>query len=311
MPDQPFSVADFLAEYGERLTLDWLAGEPAGDVPLVPHGEGRQPLISHLNPIQPPCIQIIGPNERHYFETLGHNSQSDLLKQLLSGRSRLIIVTDDLDVPDSLRKGADKAGVALFTTPSTDREIIDYLGHHLSRRLSQRRVLHGVFMEVIGMGVLITGPSGIGKSELALELVTRGQRLVADDAPEFVRNAPDSLRGYCPEVLRDFLEVRGLGVLDIRAMFGDQAVRYEKNLHLIVRLVQPDDACCKMSDRIRGNRAERTILGVRISEICLPVAAGRDLAVLIEAAARSQLLYYNGYDSAEAFIRRQHQLMDS
>jgi HPr kinase/phosphorylase len=168
-------------------------------------------------------------------------------------------------------------------------------------------ILPGVFMQVMGMGVLITGQSGVGKSELALELLTRGHALVADDAPEFSRTGDDSIHGRCPEVLRDFLEVRGLGVLNVRAMFGIQAVLQTKRLHLIITLEPMSAERISNLDRLRGERRRRPVLGVEIPETTLPVAPGRNLAVLVEAAARDHLLHRKGYDAAEDFIQRQMQ----
>ena len=165
-------------------------------------------------------------------------------------------------------------------------------------------------MEVNSIGVLITGESGTGKSELALELITRGHRLVADDAPEFTLIAPDVIDGTCPEMLRDLLEVRGLGVLNVREMFGHTAVKPSKYLRLIVHL-QPmtqngaDDAM----KRLYGDVGYREVLDVPIPQIVIPVASGRNIAVLAEAAVRSHMLKSKGLDPAQTFVDRQaHQL---
>ena len=167
-------------------------------------------------------------------------------------------------------------------------------------------------MEVMGLGILLTGPSGVGKSELALELLSRGHRLVADDAPEFRRTAPDSVHGSCPPMLADFIEVRGLGILNVRAMYGNNAVMTHKRLHLIIRLQPPtENGNVPAFDRLDTNQRHRTILGVDIPEVILPVAPGRDLAVIIEAAVRNHVLYLNGYNAAEDFIERQQQYIDN
>ena len=167
-------------------------------------------------------------------------------------------------------------------------------------------------MEVMGLGVLLTGPSGVGKSELALELLSRGHRLVADDAPEFRRTAPDTVHGSCPPMLTDFIEVRGLGILNVRAMYGNNAVMPHKRLHLIIHL-QPltENGNVPAFDRLDTNQRHRAILEVDIPEVILPVAAGRDLAVIIEAAVRNHVLYLNGYNAAEDFIERQQQYIDN
>jgi len=163
-------------------------------------------------------------------------------------------------------------------------------------------------MEVMGTGVLITGESSIGKSELALELLTRGHRLIADDAPEFTRIAPDTLNGTCPDMLRDFLEVRGLGILDVRAMFGASAIKENRNLRLIIVLQDIEEAV--KIDRLHGSRRLRTIQGVDVPEVTLPVGPGRNLAVLLEAAVRNHILIANGYDASDAFIERQKRRLE-
>jgi len=151
----------------------------------------------------------------------------------------------------------------------------------------------------------------VGKSELALELVARGHRLVADDAPIFAKTSPDLLNGRCPEVLRDSLEVRGLGILNIRAMFGDSAIKQNRNLRLILKLVQMTEEQMHNIDRLHGSRTTQNILGVDIPEITLPVAPGRNLAVLAEVAARNHSLLLKGFDSAKLFMERQARFMDN
>jgi HPr kinase/phosphorylase len=180
--------------------------------------------------------------------------------------------------------------------------------HYLATYFAEIITLHGVFMEVMGTGVLITGESSIGKSELALELLTRGHRLIADDATEFARIAPDTLNGNCPEMLRDFLEVRGLGILNVRAMFGDSAIKQNRNLRLIIVLQDLEEAT--EIDRLHGSRQMRSIQEVDIPEVTLPVAPGRNLAVLLEAAVRNHILIAKGYDASAAFIERQKQRLE-
>jgi HPr kinase/phosphorylase len=166
-------------------------------------------------------------------------------------------------------------------------------------------------MEIYSIGVLITGDSGLGKSELALELVNRGHRLVADDAPEFTQIAPDVLDGHCPELLQDLLEVRGLGIMNIRQMFGDTAVKRNKYLRLIVHLVRAGDVTDPEGlARLTGETAARPVLGLDVPVFNLPVAPGRNLAVLTEAAARLHILRAKGDDPAAAFLARHSTLLD-
>jgi len=169
--------------------------------------------------------------------------------------------------------------------------------------------LHGVYMEVLGLGVLLTGESGIGKSELALDLINRGHTLIADDAPAFHLSTNDAVIGSCPPVLQDFLEVRGVGILNVRAMFGDTAIRDNKRLRLMVRLVTFRDEELLNMDRLHGMHRTRNVLGVEIPEVTVPVAPGRNLDILVEAAVRNEILKRNGYSSSDEFLKRQHELM--
>jgi len=160
---------------------------------------------------------------------------------------------------------------------------------------------------VLGMGVLLTGDPSVGKSELALDLITRGSRLVADDAPEFTRIAPDIISGTCPPLLRDFLEVRGLGILNIRAMFGDSSIKGTKYLRLIVNLKRMSAEQISGMDRLSGAHTNRDVLGVPMPQVTVPVASGRNLAVLVESAVRNHLLRLKGYDATQVLIERQQQ----
>ena len=171
--------------------------------------------------------------------------------------------------------------------------------------------MHGVFIEVLGMGVLLIGDPAIGKSELALDLISRGHRLIADDAPRFARIAPDVLEGSCPEPLRDFLEVRGLGILNIRAMFGEGAVMPSRVLNLIIDLKPLVPSELERIDRLSGSLSASTILCVTVPCITMPVAPGRNMGVIVEAAVRHQILRIRGYDAGVDFVDRQARAIGS
>jgi HPr kinase/phosphorylase len=166
-----------------------------------------------------------------------------------------------------------------------------------------------VFLDVLGVGVMITGESAVGKSELGLELITRGSGLVADDVVELHRITPDTLEGRCPELLRDFLEVRGLGVLNIRTMFGETSVRRKKSLKLIVYLHRTRDGELSQIERLPLVSTHQEILGVKIDAVNIPVVAGRNLAVLVEAAARNFVLQQRGINTMQEFISRHDQML--
>jgi HPr kinase/phosphorylase len=197
--------------------------------------------------------------------------------------------------------------VPLMSSPLPSLQIIWVIRAYMGRALAEFVTRHGVLLDVLGMGVLLTGESGVGKSELALELITRGSGLVADDVVELYHIAPETLEGRSPELLRDFLEVRGLGMLNIRMIFGETAVRVRKNLKLIVQLEKPVGGVVPGLERLPLTASFEEILGVRIRKVVLPVAAGRNLAVLAEAAVRNYVLQLRGIDSTQDFIRRQEQ----
>lgn len=177
--------------------------------------------------------------------------------------------------------------------------------------LGKTQTVHGVFLEVTGTGVLLTGRSGIGKSELALELISRGHRLVADDSVECALETDTTLRGFCPEPLRDFLEVRGVGILNVRRIFGEVAMKRSKALHLVIRLRDAQRIEMPPEARLNGLRGVEQMLGVDIPSITLPVAPGRNLAILAEAAVRSHLLERVGYNAAEDLTQRQLQAIEA
>jgi HPr kinase/phosphorylase len=172
-----------------------------------------------------------------------------------------------------------------------------------------KTVVHGVFLDIHGLGVLLTGDSGVGKSELGLELITRSHCLIADDAIEFSQQGPGEVRGTCPDVLRDFLEVRGLGVLDIRAMYGDGVIKSSRDLCLIIHLERMTPEKIQQVDRLEGCYGKRQILDMEFPVVTLPVASGRNLAVLVEAAVRHHILLRKGYNASDAFIARQQQIL--
>ncbi len=174
---------------------------------------------------------------------------------------------------------------------------------------AEKIVIHGVFLDVHGLGVLLTGDSGVGKSELALELISRSHCLIADDAIEFSQQGPDEIRGTCPDVLRDFLEVRGLGVMNIRAMYGDGVIKSSKNLHLIVHLERMAPEKIQQVNRLEGCYGKKHILDTEIPMVTLPVASGRNIAVLVEAAVRHHILLRKGYNASEAFVARQQKIL--
>jgi HPr kinase/phosphorylase len=182
---------------------------------------------------------------------------------------------------------------------------MDILSHFLAQAVAESVSLHGVFMEVQGFGALIKGDAAIGKSELALELISRGHRLIADDIVDFFRISPERIEGRCPALLQDFLEVRGLGILNIRELFGDNSVKPTKPLDLIIQLEMADKQAPELLDRLSIKTQHEEVLGVKIPKVHIPIAAGRNIAVLVEVAIRNHMLLLRGVNSTKQFTQRQ------
>jgi HPr kinase/phosphorylase len=307
------SVGTLFTALASKLGLQWAAGR-TGEARSIKHTDSETDdttLVGHLNLIHPNRVQVVGITECRYLQKLHETSRRNFLDQLFDGTSDLIVIGDGEAAPDDIKQRSEASATPLLTSSQPTSQLVNYLQYYLTNLFARKITLHGVFMEVFSVGLLITGDPSVGKSELALELLARGHRLVADDAPIFAKTAPEILSGRCPDILRDFLEVRGLGILNIRAMFGDSAIKQARNLRLILKLVPMTEEQMHSIDRLHGARTTQTILGIEIPEITLPVAPGRNLAVLAEAAARNHTLLLKGFDSAKLFMDRQAHFMDN
>jgi HPr kinase/phosphorylase len=306
------SVEQVIADNQERLGFVWLAGRPGGSRVLIGEASLKPTIgqIGHMNFIHPFRLQLIGAAEAAYLRGLSEEELTASISRLFTTELVAIIVANGEEVPSHLLDECNTHHVALVTSAQPSPHIVDVIRLYLSRVLAESTTLHGVFLDVLEMGVLITGASAIGKSELALELISRGNGLVADDIVELYRISPDTLEGRCPAVLKDFLEVRGIGVLNIRTIFGETAVRPRKLLKLIVHLEDHSNEQFADLDRLQVSATYQEILGVPIRKATIPVAAGRNLAVLVEAAVRNFVLNQRGIDSTKEFIERQQKLME-
>jgi len=301
------SIVRLFEDNREKLKLAWVAGRDGGTKDLNSEltKDSSKGLIGHLNFIHPNLIQVLGASEVNYLNGMDPASCARTLSQIATRDLACFIVAGDEHVPEPLESVAEATQTPLFLTPLASVELMWMLRPYLARLLAESTTEHGVFLDVLGMGVLITGDSGVGKSELALELISRGSGLVADDVVELFRVGPETIEGRCPAMLRDFLEVRGLGVLNIRTVFGEAALRPRKSLKLIVHLQRPAGPDPMHMERLPLNASSQDLMGVEIRKVILPVAAGRNLAVLVEAAVRNYVLQLRGIDSTQEFINRQ------
>lgn len=300
------SITQLFEENQEKLNLQW--GEPSAaiDRQLENHqiNNSTQELIGHLNFVHPNWIQVLNQTSVNYLDQLDDVSLKKRLNQLAKSQLACLIVADDAPIPNAIRQFVNEQSVPLIQSATASLEIIWRLQSYLARMLAPAITRHGVLLDVLGMGIMITGESGVGKSELALELISRGHGLVADDVVELHRIGPETLEGQCPPLLRDFLEVRGLGMLNIRTIFGETAVRRRKNMKLIVHLEKTVGSSINAYERLPLSNLNEIILNVGIRKVIIPVAAGRNLAVLVEAAVRNYILQLRGIDSTQEFIRR-------
>ncbi len=294
-----------------RLDLTWVAGSAGADHVLDSEmlNAADKGLIGHLNMIHPNWVQVISNTELDYLRNLDPAALGEAFSKIEQGGSVCLILAGVAEVPPELIAFANHSNIPLFRSPQNSVHLMWMVRHYIIKELAESTARHGVFLDVLGVGVMITGDSGVGKSELALELITRGNGLVADDITELYRVSPESLEGRCPDLLRDFLEVRGLGVLNIRTMFGETAVRRKKSLKLIVHLHRPIGGDISKMDRLPMNDSFQEILGVTIKTVNIPVLAGRNLAVLVEAAARNFVLQHRGIDTMQEFLTRHQQHM--
>lgn len=302
------SLIQLYEDNREKLLLNWAVGH-LDDRRIEIKGSNSYgaDLVGHINIIHPERLQVLGQAEYEWATRIGERRFGQMFADLLGAHPPAVIVADGLAPPPSVIEICKQTGTPLISCPKPCSAVIDLLRIYLSARLADTVSLHGVFMDVFGMGVLITGDSGVGKSELALELISRGHGLVADDVVEMARIAPTTIEGRCPGMLRDFLEVRGLGLLNIRTIFGETASRRKMKLKLIVHLQRT--ATASDAPRLPLDAQTQEVLGVPIRKVVIPVAAGRNLAVLLEAAVRNTILQFRGIDSMQDFMDRQQRIM--
>ncbi|MFN3738433.1 HPr(Ser) kinase/phosphatase [Hydrogenophaga sp.] len=307
--------ADVLFEdHRNSLKWQWVAGLGASerrfDEVAVRAARSGADLVGYLNYIHPYRLQVIGEREVAYLTSPSVEDNRRRVARILTLEPPVLVVADDQPVPDELLAMCERAQIPMFATHESAAFVIDVLRAYLSRHFADRSTMHGVFMDILGMGVMITGESGLGKSELGLELISRGHGLVADDAVDLYRINQTSIEGRCPELLQNLLEVRGIGLLDIKAIFGETAVRRKMRLQLIVHLVRRE-TMERDYERMPYEPLYQDVLGVPVRKAVIQVVAGRNIAVLVEAAVRNTILQLRGIDTYQEFVARHRAAMGS
>jgi len=306
----PLSIQQLYEDNLDALKLSWMAGQEGKERLIFGDAASAADQVGHLNLIHPGRIQVFGQQEIDYLLRISDNSRNAQTRELVAGEPPAFIIAQALQPHPQIVSICNEKHIPLLTTSLPAAQVIDYLRVYLSKKLAIRVTMHGVFMDVLGVGVLITGESGLGKSELGLELISRDHGLIADDAVEFSRIAPNMIEGRCPPLLQNLLEVRGLGLLDIRTIFGETAVRRKMRLKLIVHLVRRK-TLEENYERLPLDQQTQEVLGLPIRKVVIPVEAGRNIAVLLEAAVRNTILQMRGIDTLAEFMDRQQQAMGS
>jgi len=301
-------------EFRSALRWEWLAGLGASerqfDAGVISRAQSAADLVGYLNYIHPYRVQILGSREIAY---LTRGTTEDCLRRvarIVTLEPPMLVLADGQTAPDQLLTVCERAQLPLFATRESSAFVIDVLRAYLSKHFAERTSMHGVFMDILGMGVMITGESGLGKSELGLELISRGNGLVADDAVDLFRINQTTIEGRCPELLQNLLEVRGIGLLDIRAIFGETAVRRKMRLKLIVHLVRKE-TMEREYERMPAQPLTQDVLGIPVRKVMIQVVAGRNIAVLVEAAVRNSILQLRGIDTYADFVDRHQKAMES
>jgi HPr kinase/phosphorylase len=297
-------VSQLLDESGDDLRLTQVAGGEAGLVRHIASARIQKPglvLVGHTEGMHPDRVAVFGNTEMSFLATLDEEKVRSAVRSLVDAGAAALVVTKDYRTPETLKKEADQRGLAILETPLLSSNFIARVGTYLEDALAPSTSLHGVLIDVLGVGVLILGKSSIGKSEAALDLVLRGHRLVADDIVD-VKRRGRSLHGQGSEIIKHHMEIRGLGIINIKDLFGVAAVRERKKIEMVCELVEWDPEV--EYDRLGIDERTYEILDLTVPLLVIPVRPGRNMTTIIEVAARNHLLKLQGHHSAYEFQER-------
>jgi HPr kinase/phosphorylase len=310
--DHPaITVSEFLAHAPAQLELRVLAGAAGAATRELTTPRIQKlglALAGFTHYLHSGRLQIVGQTEISYLDELKPERRSEVIRNLLLERISCVLITKSLQPPPELLAEAEEFSLPLLSTPVVSSIAINVVTDYLQERLAPLAVRHGVLLDIYGLGVLLEGCSGIGKSECALDLVAHGHRLVSDDVVEVRRIGAERLLGTAPELLREHLEIRGLGIINIRDLYGVSAISTSKQIDLSIRLERWDEA--GEVDRLGIDAQAVEILGVNVPQVLIPVSPGRNLSTLVETAVRVQLLRLRGYDAARAFVARHSEMLE-
>jgi HPr kinase/phosphorylase len=299
-------VATLLRDLAETpgVDLELLAGAAGIDRRITnPHPQKTGLALSGFDKyLREGRVLVLGESEVRFLEALGQEERAAVMRQVFSHAIPCLVITAGFHPPPELLAEADRARLPVMKTRAATPLLMHRLSDALDVHLAPRAVVHGVLMDILGLGVLIIGESGIGKSECALDLIVRGHRLVADDAVELRARADTFLMGTCPELTRHHMEIRGLGLINVQDLFGVASTRTSKRVELVVQLERWDPS--REYDRLGLDEAHYETVGVRVPMLVMPVAPGRNLAILVEVAARNQLLRSGGHNAARRLVER-------
>ncbi|NOZ85442.1 MAG: HPr(Ser) kinase/phosphatase [Deltaproteobacteria bacterium] len=298
-------VTDLLKS--EELQIEVLAGT-SGLNRQITHSRIQKAGLAaagFVSSVEKDRVQVLGATELEYMKSLDPESRQGVCRAICSTKAACLIACRGIDPPDELKVEADKSKFPLLKSRLQTGSLIEMTNSLLMSRLAGSKILHGVLIDVFGVGILLMGRSGIGKSETALDLILRGHRLVADDVVEVVRTGASAVVGMGAELLRHHMEIRGLGIINIKDLFGVSSVRDRKRLELVVDMVVWDEK--QEYDRLGLEEHTYSILGVPVPYLVLPVAPGRNISVILEVAARDRLLKIKGVNAAKELQKKIHE----